>query len=547
MGTLDFSRFGPLGYQDQIAQANASLDQVMHLRALQAKQAQDASTKNAEIALKNQELQLKLNKDAEEQRRHDQATSIEGTKAVLEHVKAGDEEGAQAIGSPYGITFDPEQAAAAATARSSPPTTERALPPEARALASRNIPPEAADVLDPLPEVPIHGTGDAQEPVETPKQRFNADTGEVTTTKPQVFDVGTIDITADVPRASVSRLDPSTQGSMEMAPADPPTTPPAGASPRKMTFHTPSGQTISVDPEQQRTAQRQRASQDFLQAHLAEADALFQSAAGKPPEVAAQIRAEATKQRGDIKRIAAHIASGAVEPKNAGNEAELGIRERAGQAITEKDRFLESGRNNRAAMAARAAAAGRRGDTGPGMPDPKVLARYQADVQNAMKNSGAAEDLKELKNLNRFSAELAKPNGPQFQLALDSMAKTASGGRLAVQIEQNLQNSAGPLWNLENKAYRLAHHGHNMPKLVNEFRKALADSEAVAKAQRDADAAAFEEKAGINSQWANEPTILPFVHNNRKAYYKQLGLQAPAEPAAQGESDVSDEDFINGR
>lgn len=528
MGLLDFSQFGndKLGYQAQLQQANASLDEVIRNRALREKQAQEASFKNAEIAQKNQLLQRQLAKDTEDKARYDQTKSIEGTKAVLDRLGTGDEEGARALGSPYGITFDPEKEATPSQPDARP------LPPEARAMIARQpsqeVSPEVADIMAPLPEIPVHGTGDAQEPVEGPKQHFNADTGEV----------------------SMTRMDPSTQGSMEMAPNETvaPPQPEAPAAPvrRPLTFHTPSGQTVSVDTERQRSGVRQRQAEDFLNAHLADADALFQSAAGKPPEVAARIRAEASQQRGDIRRLAAHIASGAVEPQNAGAQEELGVRQRSTQAAQSD---LET-RKERAAMdrtRVQAAATNARTLPAVGEPDRRDLARYQADVSEIKKNTLANADIKQLRSDREALSALADPNGPQFQLATDAMVKAATGGRVSVSLEKRYLTAMGLLDGAENWAYKNypGHHGRNMPSVVAAFKKVATDASAELGRQLQSDADAFEEKAGVRSHWYQRPEMRAHVLDNRRAHYRALGLSPPADPEQTASPADDDEAFIN--
>lgn len=521
MGLLDYGEFGnsKLGYQPQIQQFSDSITEILRARQAKAKldeerayhQAeveQRRTHDNATIALKNQETLAAEARRAEEQKRFDANRGAEGTKALLERLRAGDVEGGVALGGAYGVQ------------RSAPPA-----PPEEPAQAPRALPPEVRpQIPDTASEKPPGQEGDVDAVSGSP----------VKPTEPPPFDPG-----VEAPPARPKTPTQSASGA-------------ASGYSGKMGFDLPGGGSFSVDPETQRVGNRAQLAEDFKAQHRVVAEAKFRSAGGRPPEVAAQIRAEAQQDMADIDRVAAHIASGAAVPSAAGGELEAGVRQRRAEGFQAGE-----GDKNRAAAMARtqvmaSAANGRHADTLPpaGEPDPKVQSRYQADVAEIKNNTLTKADLKQLRSDREALAALADPSGPGFQLATDAMVKAATGGRVSVTLEQNYLKAMGLLTGAENWAYKQTHGGKSMPAVVATFRKIAAAANHEIGTQLQSDAAAFEEKAGVKSHWFQRPEMRAYVLDNRRAHYQALGLPVPPDPQPQARgapAQDDDEAFIDGR
>lgn len=518
MGMLDYDRFGALGYQPQIQQFSDAITEIMRARQAKAKLEEERSYHQGEltqkrthdniaIAHENQRLTLEQAKRDEDQKRYEAGRATEGTKAILERARAGDTPGMTALGGAYGML-------------DKPPEETRALPPEVAALAAREPPAPPPSHIPEGPEV-------------DPIANAVANVGQ----KPQPKGLGPDaivepDLGPGPPASDVRRFDPNAQG-FTGASDQPAQAPPHQA---PVSFKLPGGGSFSVDPEQQRTGNRKQMADDFRSTHRARAEEMFRSAAGRPPEVAAQIRAQAQQEMDDVDRLAAGIESGSLVASGAGNQLEAGVRQRRAEgSANDLETRREAGALQRAYITAGAAANRQAANQPPaGEPDPKVESRYQADVSEAKRNSLAPADMKELRTIDKLRKDLENPNGPQHQLAIDNITRLAVGGRAPVALAQALQGSIGLYQSAENWAYRQTHGGVSMPEVLDQYRKAMNEYHEVSLTQRQADAAAFDEQAGIRSHWYQVPEMRARVIDHGRSYYRQLGLPIPPEygPAA---------------
>lgn len=524
MGMLDYERFGntgELGYQRQIGQFSDAITDIMRARAARAKLDAETSYRNAELAQKKRHDDL-------EQQRHTQSRNSEGATKVTELLAKGDTDGARLVGSQYGIEVGGEPPVPA-------PEASRPLPPDVRMLADQSRLPEPE--LHPPQQRPglldeqLHAPG---QPVQEPPpdgipagdraQKIAEDIAAVGQPKPEA--------PGDV---SIQRTRTVTEPfAAEELPPEPPAAPKASTA---VTVRLPDGRVVTVDHDTAQRAQRKQAADEFRTSQHAIARQKFLSAAGRPPEVAAKIRAEALQDMQDIDRVAAHLESGAAEPKAASGELEMSTRQRRAESFQSEQNQL----NRDAAMArtrvSAAAAAAREERRLPqaGEPDPKVYARYQADVAEAKKNTLAAKDMQDMRLLDKLHAEFRNPNGPQHQLAIDTLTREAVGGRAPVQLAQNLQHAIGLYNSAANWAYKQTHNGQNLPEVVAMYRKAVDDSWRVSVAQRKADAAAFEEAAGTRSQHFRVPELRPYVLDKVREHYTALGLPVPDYARAQSD------------
>lgn len=367
MGMLDFSEFGTskLGYQKQLEGLSTDLIQAMRLREERKKNAQEASYRNAQIAHQNQQLQRLVNQDAERKKHEDLTDAAALEEKVHALLAAGDEEGARALIAARGG----QNPAPGPTQAAGPPpedlTLGSAAPPDVTKQAEDIVNPPALDASPAppaaLPSTPPEGAGDIHldedKPAGAPiidrpptaaeiRPMTRGGLIEAMRARHQQQPQVAAETSAAPEEASVRAFSPSTQASAETAP-------PAQAPAQKFTYITPDGRTVSLDAEQVRSGEMRRRAKEFYDAEIEQAKALHQSAAGQPPEVAAATRREAKKRMEDAARLRAHIESGAVAVKEAGVQAELGIRGRATQEAEDaRNRYTQSQANYRAQLMA---------------------------------------------------------------------------------------------------------------------------------------------------------------------------------------------------
>lgn len=289
--------------------------------------------------------------------------------------------------------------------------------------------------------------------------------------------------------------------------------------PKIAAYRGPNGQTMQFDPGEARRAEQERNQYRAMQykaamqgTPLAETAGEFSGllAAGediKPSDVVGLQKAEMT-------------AKAKTAEEAAKEQAKLTEEHRSKADVETQSRWQHE--RNLAIMAGQGG--------GGGMPNPKVYNAWESHKQHAKTDGLYKQVVQTNSMLDRIDSELSNQNNPLSQaMAIHSAAALstsmgASGGRVTVQASRDIKDAYGALESFENKVYRAAHGGANMPSIVAKAQGAMQNLRGVNQAQGATLFRGYQRTAGTTSDWMNDPSMAPRVADEEAATKIELGL-----------------------
>lgn len=185
------------------------------------------------------------------------------------------------------------------------------------------------------------------------------------------------------------------------------------------------------------------------------------------------------------------------------------------------------------------------GGPGMAMPDPKAMNAWLAVHKEGKTSSLAVQAVRNRQIFDRLATEMDQgqvPNAVSQKMALHSLAtlSTSMGGtsaRTAVQIVNDINNANGLIDSFENKAYQATHHGQNMPAIVNVYRNAAARLHQLNDSLSHQVYESVDAQSGNRSPFAQNPQLAPYVAGAMRGFKMDLGLpdeEGGAQGAPQG-------------
>lgn len=182
------------------------------------------------------------------------------------------------------------------------------------------------------------------------------------------------------------------------------------------------------------------------------------------------------------------------------------------------------------------------GGAGMPMPDPKAMQAWLAVHKEGKTSSLAVQAVRNRQIFDRLATEMDQgqvPNAVSQKMALHSLAtlSTSMGGtgaRVAVQIVNDINNANGLIDSVENKLYQARNHGQNMPQIMSVYRNAGARLRQLNDTISRQVYDSVDAQSGNKSAFAQVPQLAPIVSGAMRGFKMDLGLPDDEQPGGGG-------------
>lgn len=182
------------------------------------------------------------------------------------------------------------------------------------------------------------------------------------------------------------------------------------------------------------------------------------------------------------------------------------------------------------------------GGAGMALPDPKAQNAWLSVHKQGVASGLVTQAVRNRQIFDRFASELdagQPPNAALQKTALHSLAtiSTSMGGtgnRVAVSVIKDINEANGLIDSAENYAYKALHHGQNMPRIVEVYRSAGARLRQLQQEEARKAYDAVDSQSGNKSVFGQHPQLGPIVGGAMHGLAIDLGIDDAkgATPAA---------------